>query len=415
MRSVNVGRKFLADYQSIILKDLLAEIKELAAPLEGRRVLHVNATSFGGGVAEILYTLLPLMNDVGLQAEWQVMTADSEFFNVTKSFHNGLQGAAVELTGEVRSLYEDVNRRNAAQLTSHYDFVVVHDPQPCALRAWTAADGEGETHWIWRCHIDTSTPDAALYDYLLPYIRRYDRAIYTMAAYAPEGLGIPLEVVPPAIDPLAPKNMTLVPDDAHYIVRQFGIDVDRPLLLQVSRFDPWKDPLGVVDAYRQVKERWPDVQLALIGSMASDDPEGWDYLEKLHAYVAGDPDVFVLSNLDNIGSVEVNAFQSHAAVVLQKSTREGFGLTVSEGLWKARPVVAGNVGGIPLQIEDGVTGFLVDSSAACAERCLEILDRPERAQAMARKGKEHVREHFLTPRLLRDYLRIFNELLAAGA
>jgi len=236
-----------------------------------------------------------------------------------------------------------------------------------------------------------------------------------MAAYAPDGLGVPLEVVPPAIDPLAPKNMTLVPDDAHYIVRQFGIDVDRPLLLQVSRFDPWKDPLGVVDAYRQVKERWPEVQLALIGSMASDDPEGWDYLEKLHAYVAGDPDVYVLSNLDNIGSVEVNAFQSHAAVVLQKSTREGFGLTVSEGLWKARPVVGGAVGGIPLQIEDGVTGFLVDSSAACAERCLEILDRPERAQSMARKGKEHVREHFLTPRLLRDYLRIFNELLARGA
>ena len=415
MRDVNVGHKFLADYQSIIFKDLLAEIKELAAPLAGKRVLHVNATSFGGGVAEILYTLLPLMNDVGLQAEWQVMTADSEFFNVTKSFHNGLQGAAVELTAEVRSLYESVNRRNAAQLTSHYDFVVIHDPQPCALRAWTAADGQGETHWIWRCHIDTSTPDAALYDYLLPYIRRYDRAIYTMAAYAPEGLAVPLEVVPPAIDPLAPKNMTLVPDDAHYIVRQFGIDVDRPLLLQVSRFDPWKDPLGVVDAYRQVKERWPGVQLALIGSMASDDPEGWDYLEKLHAYVAGDADVFVLSNLDNIGSVEVNAFQSHAAVVLQKSTREGFGLTVSEGLWKARPVVAGNVGGIPLQIEDGVTGFLVDTSAACAERCLEILDRPERAQAMARKGKEHVREHFLTPRLLRDYLRIFNELLADGA
>jgi trehalose synthase len=414
VRDVNVGHKFLADYQSIIYKELLAEIKELAAPLRGKRVLHVNATSFGGGVAEILYTLLPLLNDVGLHAEWRVMTADNEFFNVTKRFHNGLQGAAVELTDEIRSLYEEVNRRNAAQLSRHYDIVVVHDPQPCALRAWASADGEGDTHWIWRCHIDTSTPDQALYDYLLPFIRRYDRAVYTMAAYAPEGLGIPLDVVPPAIDPLAPKNMTLVPDDAHYIVRQFGIDVDRPLLLQVSRFDPWKDPLGVVDAYRLVKARWPDVQLALIGSMASDDPEGWDYLEKLHAYVGGDPDVFVLSNLDNIGSVEVNAFQSHAAVVLQKSIREGFGLTVSEGLWKARPVVGGAVGGIPLQIEDGVTGFLVDSSAACAERCLEILDRPESAHAMARKGKEYVREHFLTPRLLRDDLRIFNELLADG-
>jgi trehalose synthase len=414
MRTVNVGRKFLADYQSIILKDLLAEIKELAAPLEGRRVLHVNATSFGGGVAEILYTLLPLMNDVGLQAEWQVMTAEREFFDVTKSFHNGLQGAPVELTDEVRSVYEDINRRNAAQLTSDYDFVVIHDPQPCAMRTFVA-DGGREASWIWRCHIDTSTPDQALYDYLLPFIRRYDRAIYTVAGYAPDGLGVPLEVVPPAIDPLAPKNMTLVPDDAHYIVRQFGIDVDRPLLLQVSRFDPWKDPLGVVDAYRAVKQRWPGVQLALIGSMASDDPEGWDYLEKLTAYVGGDPDVFVLSNLDNIGSVEVNAFQSHAAVVMQKSTREGFGLTVSEGLWKARPVVAGDVGGIPLQIEDGVTGFLVDSSAACAQRCLEILDRPEWAHAMARKGKEHVREHFLTPRLLRDYLRIFNGLLADRA
>jgi len=414
VRDVNVGRKYLAEYQSIIFKDLLADIRRLAEPLQGKRVLHVNATSFGGGVAEILYTLLPLMNDVGLEAEWQVMTADSEFFNVTKSFHNGLQGAPVELPPEVRELYEDVNRRNAVQLSRHYDFVVVHDPQPCALRSWVADDGLGATRWLWRCHIDTSTPDRALYDYLLPFIRRYDRAIYTMAGYAPEGLDVPLEVVPPAIDPLAPKNMTLVPDDAHYIVRQFGIDVDRPLLLQVSRFDPWKDPLGVVDAYRQVKAHYPDVQLALIGSMASDDPEGWDYLERLHAYVGGDPDVFVLSNLDNIGSVEVNAFQSHAAVVLQKSTREGFGLTVSEGLWKARPVVAGGVGGIPLQIQDGVTGYLVDSSAACAGRCLEILERPEPAQAMARRGKEYVREHFLTPRLLRDYLRIFNDMLAEG-
>jgi len=412
VRDVNVGRKFLAEYQSIIFKELLSEIKELAAPLQGKRVLHVNATSFGGGVAEILYTLLPLMNDVGLQAEWQVMTAHNEFFNVTKAFHNGLQGMPVALTDDVRATYEDVNRRNAVQLTGHYDFVVIHDPQPCAMRTWVPDDGGAGTHWIWRCHIDTSTPDRALYEYLLPFIRRYDRAIYTMASYAPDGLAVPLEVVPPAIDPLAPKNMTLVPDDAQYIVRQFGIDVDRPLLLQVSRFDPWKDPLGVVDAYRQVKSRWPSVQLALIGSMASDDPEGWDYLEKLHEYVGGDPDVHVLSNLDSIGSVEVNAFQSHAAVVLQKSTREGFGLTVSEGLWKARPVVAGAVGGIPLQVEDGVTGYLVDSSEACAERCLEILDRPEPAHAMARRGKEHVREHFLTPRLLRDYLRIFNDLLA---
>ena len=410
MRDVNVGRKFLADYQSIILKELLAEIQRLAEPLKGKRVLHVNATSFGGGVAEILYTLVPLMNDAGLEAEWQVLTADSEFFNVTKSFHNGLQGAHVELTDEVRSVYEEVNRRNAEQLSRSYDFVVIHDPQPAALRSFAGGDGAVGSHWIWRCHIDTSTPDHALYDYLLPYIRRYDRAIYTMKDYAPAGIGVPVEVVPPAIDPLAPKNMTLVPDDARYIVRQFGIDVDRPLLLQVSRFDHWKDPLGVVDAYRTVKAARPGVQLALIGSMASDDPEGWEYLDKLTDYVGGDSDVYVLSNLDNIGSVEVNAFQSHAAVVVQKSTREGFGLTVSEGLWKARPVVAGKVGGIPLQVQDGTTGFLVDSSEACAERCLEILDRPEWAHGLARQGKEYVRQHFLTPRLLRDYLRIFTEL-----
>ena len=310
MRDVNVGRRFIADYKSIILKDLYAEIEELAAPLKGRRVLHVNATSFGGGVAEILYTLVPLMNDVGLQAEWQVMTADNDFFNVTKNFHNGLQGAPVRLDAAARELYETVNRRNAERLARHYDFVLIHDPQPCAMRAWAPAGDVGGTHWLWRCHIDTSTPDAGLYEYLLPYIRLYDRAIYTMARYAPADLGVPLEVVPVAIDPLAPKNMTLVPDDARYIVRQFGIDVDRPLLLQVSRFDPWKDPLGVVDAYRTVKASRPEVQLALIGSMASDDPEGWEYLEKLTDYVGGDPDVFVLSNQDNIGSVEVNAFQS---------------------------------------------------------------------------------------------------------
>jgi trehalose synthase len=411
MRDVNVGRRFIADYKSIILKELYAEIEELAAPLEGKRVLHVNATSFGGGVAEILYTLVPLMNDVGLRAEWQVMTADNDFFNITKNFHNGLQGAPVRLDAAALQLYETVNRRNAERLARHYDFVLIHDPQPCAMRAWAPAGDVGGTHWLWRCHIDTSTPDAGLYEYLLPYIRRYDRAIYTMAQYAPADLGVPLEVVPVAIDPLAPKNMTLVPDDARYIVRQFGIDVDRPLLLQVSRFDPWKDPLGVVDAYRTVKASRPEVQLALIGSMASDDPEGWEYLEKLTDYVGGDPDVFVLSNQDNIGSVEVNAFQSHADVVIQKSTREGFGLTVSEGLWKARPVVGGDVGGIPLQIEDGVTGFLVDSSDACARRCLEILERPDWAAGIARQGKEHVRRHFLTPRLLRDDLRIFNELL----
>ena len=407
MHEVNVGHKFLADYQSVIPKDLLEEIRDLAGPLEGKRVLHVNATAFGGGVAEILYTLVPLMNDVGLSVQWQVLNATPAFFNITKSFHNGLQGMEVAPTPESRETYEAVNRANAHDLSRPYDFIVVHDPQPLAMRRF--ANG-GEARWIWRCHIDTSTPDHGLYDYLLPFIREYDRAVYTMEAYAPEGIGVPVVAVPPAIDPLAPKNMALSPEDARYIVRQFGIDVERPLLLQVSRFDPWKDPLGVIDAYRVVKGKRAEVQLALVGSLASDDPEGWTFLEKVHEYVGGDPDIFVLSNLDNVGSVEINAFQSHADVIVQKSTREGFGLTVSEGLWKARPTVAGAVGGIPLQIDDGVTGFLVNSSNECAERCLQILADPAVAKQMALRGKEHVRREFLTPRLLRDYLRLFTEL-----
>ena len=221
----------------------------------------------------------------------------------------------------------------------------------------------------------------------------------------------PVIEIAPTIDPLAPKNMALSREDARYIVRQFGVDVGRPLLLQVSRFDPWKDPLGVVDVYRIVKEQVPGVQLALLGSMASDDPEGWEYLEKVIDYVAEDPDVYILSNLDNVGSVEINAFQSHADVVMQKSTREGFGLTVTEALWKARPTIGGDVGGIPLQITDGVTGYLVGSVEECARRCLDVLNDPERHREMALLGKEKVRHDFLTPRLLRDELRLFNRLL----
>ena len=361
-------------------------------------------------MAEILYTLVPLVSDVGLEAHWQILTAPPEFFNVTKSFHNGLQGHAVDFPPASRALYEDVCRANAAELTRPYDFVVIHDPQPLMIRDFVSLSQDRSTWWIWRCHIDTSTPDQALYDYLVPSINRYDAAVYTLADYVPPGLTVPVREIAPTIDPLAPKNMQLSAEDATYIVRQFGIDVERPLLLQVSRFDPWKDPLGVVDVYRAVKAKHPDVQLALIGSMASDDPEGWDYLERVIAYVGGDPDVFILSNLDNVGSVEINAFQSHADVIMQKSTREGFGLTVTEGLWKGRPVIGGAVGGIPLQIEDGVTGYLVHSAAECAERCLQVMADPARHREMALRGKEKVRREFLTPRLLRDDLRLFADL-----
>jgi trehalose synthase len=259
-----------------------------------------------------------------------------------------------------------------------------------------------------------STPNTEVLDFLMPFIEQYDLSVFHMAQYVPTAGRAPSPtIIPPAIDPLTPKNMSLSAEDAAYIVDQFGLDVERPLMLQVSRFDPWKDPLGVIDAYRMVKEEVPGLQLALVGSMATDDPEGWDYFQRTSAYAGDDPDIFILSNLNNVGSVEVNAFQTHADVCVQKSIREGFGLTVTEALWKARPTVAGNVGGIPLQVVDGETGYLVNSAEECAARCLEVFRDGESARAMARRGKQHVRHDFLSPRLLRDWLNVFTKLAAA--
>ena len=408
LRAVNVGHKSLADYHSIVSRDLIAEVRTLAQPLEGRRVLHINATSFGGGVAEILYTLVPLMADVGLVADWKVMYGKDEFFHVTKALHNALQGGDHALTAEERAVFERYNLMNVGGLTDDYDFVIVHDPQPALMREHAPIDG---ARWIWRCHIDLSTPNPEVLDFILPMVEGYDLSVFHMAQYIPPGDRMPQPVImPPAIDPLAPKNMALSAEDAAYIVDQFGLDVDRPMMLQVSRFDPWKDPLGVIDAYRIVKEEVPDLQLALVGSMATDDPEGWEYFQQTLDYAADDGDIYILSNLNNVGAVEVNAFQTHADVVVQKSIREGFGLTVTEALWKARPSVAANVGGIPLQIVDGQTGFLVDTPQECAARVLDYLRDPDAARAMARRGKQHVRHDFLTPRLLRDWLGIFTRL-----
>jgi trehalose synthase len=246
---------------------------------------------------------------------------------------------------------------------------------------------------------------------LVPLLGDYDLAVFHLPDYVPASLNSDsgIHILPPAIDPLSPKNMALSPEDAAYVCDQFGIDVDRPLMCQVSRFDPWKDPMGVIDAYRSVTAKLPEVQLALVGSMATDDPEGWEFFNSTMAYADGDPDIHILNNLNNVGAIEVNAFQSQADVVIQKSTREGFGLTVSEALWKARPFIGGDVGGIPLQVQDGVTGFLVSSPEECADRSLRILNEPDLGKRLGRTGKEHVREHFLTPRLLRDWLRIFRE------
>ena len=409
LQLVNAGHKSLADYATIATRGLMEEIRRLAAPLEGKRVIHLSATAFGGGVAEINYTLVPLMCSAGLDVEWRIIRGAEDFYNVTKTIHNALQGNPHGLDENQREIFRRYQELNARDFEDEYDFVVVHDPQPVGLIDHFPGSN---AHWIWRGHIDFSTPNTEVFDFLLPSIRRYDAAIFHMRDYVPRAEGLPpCYIWPPAIDPLAPKNMALSAEDAAYIVDQFGIDVGRPLLTQVSRFDPWKDPLGVIDSYRVVKEECPDVQLALVGSMAHDDPEGWDYYNQTVAYSDGDPDVYILSNLNNVGSVEVNAFQVHSAAVIQKSIREGFGLTVTEALWKTRPTVAGRVGGIVAQIQDGETGWLVSSPEECAQACLEILQAPGDARQRALRGKEYVRRHFLTPRLLRDWLVLFNRLL----
>jgi len=406
---VNVGHKSLADYATIATRGLMDEIRRLAEPLAGKRVAHVSATSFGGGVAEINYTLIPLMADAGLDVDWQIIHGQDEFFSVTKAIHNALQGNPLGLTAEQEEIFTRFNALNAAEFEDEYDFVVVHDPQPVAMIDHFP---HSRAKWIWRGHIDFSAPNQEVLDFLLPSICRYDAAIFHMPEYVPRADGLPLCYIwPPAIDPLAPKNMALSAEDAAYIVDQFGIDIERPLLTQVSRFDPWKDPLGVIDAYRVVKRAHPEVQLALVGSMAHDDPEGWDFYNRTVSYADNDPDIFILSNLNNVGSVEVNAFQVHSAAVLQKSIREGFGLTVSEALWKARPTVAGRVGGIVVQIQHGETGWLVESADECASACVEILEHPTEARQHALRGKEFVRRNFLTPRLLRDWLALFNRQL----
>jgi trehalose synthase len=407
LQPVGVAQKHLVDYQSISGRKLIDEIRERAGRLEGKRILHISATAFGGGVSEILNTLVPLMVDVGLQCEWHVIYGREEFFNATKVMHNALQGSPQDLSEEQWQTWLRYNEINASQLSEDSDVCIVHDPQPAAICSMVPQKAR---NWVWRCHVDLSTPNPFTLERLVPYLEPYQAAVFHLEEYVPSGMDGRSHIVPPAIDPLAPKNMAFSPEDAVYICQQFGIDIDRPLLCQISRFDPWKDPLGVIDAYRIVKEEMPDVQLALVGSMATDDPEGWDYFNATVAHADGDPDIHIFNNLNNVGAIEVNAFQSHSDVVIQKSTREGFGLTVTEAIWKARPMVAGDVGGIPLQISDGESGYLVSGVEQCAQRALEILADPALGKQLGRAGKETVRQRFLTPRLLRDWLELFERL-----
>jgi trehalose synthase len=337
-----------------------------------------------------------------------VIYGREEFFNATKIMHNALQGNPQDLTDDQWATWSQYNEMNARELSRGWDVCIVHDPQPAALHTLVPEKARG---WVWRCHIDVSTPNPATMQRLLPFIQGYPASLFHVRDYVPAGMNGGVNIVPPAIDPLAPKNMALSLEDSVFVCKQFGIDTSRPMICQVSRFDPWKDPLGVIDAYRIVKAELPEVQLALVGSMASDDPEGWDFYNSTVTHADGDPDIHILNNFNNVGAIEVNAFQSLAEVVLQKSTREGFGLTVSEALWKGRPFIGGNVGGIPLQVEDGESGYLVDNVDDCAARILDVLRDPALGKSLGLRGKEHVRAHFLTPRYLRDYLKIFHEVL----
>lgn len=405
--------KFLEDYRAIVGDQVIEEIRSQAASLQEARLIHINSTAFGGGVAEILTTLVPLMNDVGLQAEWQVITGDDKFFQVTKAMHDSLQGMPVPWTQYMSKVWLQYNQMNAELFDRDYDFVIIHDPQPAGTLKMVLQSGGRARHgkWLWRCHIDLTESREDVWQFLQPFVEIYDGIIFTLQDYVKEGLGDShIFILPPAIDPLSPKNIELSPEIISQVLSPYGVNLNRPLITQVSRLDKAKNPWGLIDAYRLVKREVPWVQLALVTSMAQDDPDTRKYFQRVADYAGGDCDVYLLSNLVGIGNVEVNAFQRSAAVVVQLSVREGFGLVVSEALWKGRPVVAGNVGGIPLQIIYGKTGYLVNTVQECANRIVYLLQHPQIAEHLGQVGKEHVRQNFLITRYLRDYLKVLNKL-----
>jgi trehalose synthase len=396
------------DYLMLISDELSEELSQFARELRDVRICHLNSTAFGG-VAELLSRYLPMLQALGISADWRLIHGQPEFFTVTKAFHNALQGGLYALGETKQKLYLEVNERSAEALGDDYDVYIVHDPQPAALRHFT---GLRHAKWIWRCHIDSSSPDKQVCGFLLPYLEKYDAVVFTMSEFLLPGLRAQRATfIAPPIDPLATKNMELSQDLCRRAIADSGVDPSKPLLVQVSRFDPWKDPLGIIEAYRLVKKEIPDVQLALIGAMAGDDPEGWELLDRVEEEASGDPNMFVFTNLAGVGSMEVNVFQRGCDVVIQKSLREGFGLVVSEAFWKEKAVVAGQAGGIPMQYPEGFETNLVHNVEACAERIVCLLRHPGERGSFGRAGREHVRKNFLLPRLVRDELRLIKQLV----
>ncbi|MFQ5846977.1 MAG: glycosyltransferase [Candidatus Methylomirabilales bacterium] len=403
----------LENYQPLVGNGLIEEVKELAAALSGVRLCHINSTVAGGGVAELLGRHIPILQALGISADWRLIHGDPRFFQVTKGFHNALQGGAFPLSQDVRETYLEHNRESARLLEVDYDVYIVHDPQPAAIRHF--ARGR-KAIWIWRCHIDSSEPEPEVWAFLREFVQEYDAVVFTMPEFCPPDLTVGrVAFIPPAIDPLSTKNMALPEEICRRALADSGLDLHRPILLQVSRFDPWKDPLGVIHVYRLVKEARPEVQLALVGSMAGDDPEGWALLEIVNEEAAKDPDLYVFTNLTGVGNMEVNAFQRGVDLVIQKSLKEGFGLVVSEAFWKGKPVVAGKAGGIPMQFPPEFRSYLVESVEECAEKVLKLVDHPGVRAEFGRAGRERVRQEFLLPRLIRDELALVRSLLADGA
>jgi trehalose synthase len=397
----------LDDYLNIVPDDLLSEITRTAEIIKGLRVVHVNATPVGGGVAEILKSLVPLMQGVGIESEWYSIEPDQSFFRVSKSLHHSLQGGCSDLRREDIELYLAHNQSMAKALAGmgvSADLWLCHDVQVLPLFHYVRNGAPG----VWICHVDTTEPDRAVTEILSPYINEYHNMVISMPDYHLNGYNpARMLVFPPAIDPLSPKNVTLPGYRARELLAGLGISPLRPLVSQISRFDRWKDPWGVIDAYRLARQEIAGLQLALVGVMtAKDDPDALEVFNSVQQYAGDDPDIHLFANPLVVGDLEVNAFQSGSDVIVQKSTREGFGLTVAEAMWKGTPVVGGDCGGIRLQICDGKTGFLVDDSSSCAQKMVTLLKDGELSREVGKAGRESVRESYLMPRLLRDYLRL---------
>ncbi|MDP3964419.1 MAG: glycosyltransferase [bacterium] len=396
----------LDDYLSVSDKTVINKIRLVSSRLQGEYIAMVNSTPSGGGVAEILNTLVLLLNSLGLRVGWRILKGSDNFFQVTKEFHNALQGSTITLSARKKLLYEQTCYNNAiiTHLQKH-DLVVVHDPQPLALIQWY----KKRMPWIWRCHIDLSQPNAALLDYLRPLIEQYDAMVVSSPSYRQDSLAVKQIQIMPSIDPLSVKNAPLAKTARQKVLRRQRVSLNKPIIAQISRFDKWKDPLGVIETYKLVKKKF-DCRLVLMGNLALDDPEGPEIYRQVIKQTKDDKDITVLLNSPD-NDRTVNALQSVAKVILQKSLKEGFALTVSEAMWKGTPVVGSRVGGIPLQVRDGQTGYLVSSPSQAAAATLKLLTNEKRRATLGRQAKDYVRKNFLITRQVLDYLEMFDYFL----